>query len=1314
MRKFALLLLVVAVSALGLLASTDDPVIVTAFGVAIPQNFDTLASTGPASITPVGWGFAETGTNNNTTYSAGTGSGNSGDTFSYGAAASSERAFGGLQSGSLVPTIGARFKNETGGTITSLTIAYTGEQWRLGTANRGPDRLDFQYSTTATTLATGTYTDVNALDFSSPVTTGTVGALDGNAAANRTLITATISGLNIANGANFFMRWASVDVAGADDGLAIDDVSVTADGVITPGDEAPAVTTTTPSNGATGVAIASNIVINFSESVAAGGAAFSIDCGGPTTFTVIGSPSSTLTLDPDQPLPYGTACTVTVTAAGVTDSDTDDPPDTLASNTGFSFTTEASPVTSDVVISQVYAGGGNTGATYQNDYVELFNRGNVTVDTTGWTLQYAAATGSGWDFNKTVLGGPIAPGEYYLIKLASGGANGAVLPEQENVSGPINMAAGQGKIALVASFAALSGVCPVAHASVKDFVGWGASASCSEGPTRAPSTANTTALFRLGGGATDTNTNGSDFTTATPVVRRTAPIVELGPSLLSTDPSANGFNVPRDPTIVLTFTEPVDVIEPFIDITCVVSGQHNSYTVAGSGRFIDVTPNVNLVAGEQCTATLFASQVRDQDLDDSGPNTDTLFANYSWSFTVADGTAPPYPPAVHLSLGNPTQATADLGQPANYLMEKPEFTLSYNRDLGRPNWVSWHLSSEWFGTLARVDTFRADPQVPADWYRVQGFDFSGSGFDRGHMVPNADRDKETSVPINQATFLMTNMIAQAPDNNQGPWASMENDLRTIAGETHELFVISGPAGVGGSGSSGGLTTTIAGGRVTVPASTWKVALVLPKQDGDDVSRVTCATRTIAVIMPNTQGIRTDPWENYLTSVDAVETLTGYDFFSSLPDNVEYCVEAGINGVNPPEDLDPPVVSCAGADGAWHADNVAIACTATDGASGLANSADAAFSLVTSVASGVEDGNASTDSRVVCDAVGNCATAGPVLGNRIDRKSPDVTLTSPSNGALFQLNRVVNAAYSCTDAGSGAATCTGSSANGNAIDTSSTGAKSFVVTATDAVGNSANVTVSYTVAAATISISNMPVQGFVGDSFVPAFAYGGDGATSVTSDTPQRCSVTGSTVTFVRRGDCRLVAHAAGTANVDPATGAVQTVTITKRTATISISNLPGAAINGGSFVPSFFYNGDGQTRVETETPQVCRVRDNGSTVKFVGGGTCTLVARARGTTRFFRAVGVPQSFEVGPASVTISIRNIPNKPRKGKSFTPHFDYDGNGATSVISSTPAVCDVSGGDVTFLAAGTCALTAHAAATTDFNAATGSSQSFSVLVK
>ena len=118
--------------------------------------------------------------------------------------------------------------------------------------------------------------------------------------------------------------------------------------------------------------------------------------------------------------------------------------------------------------------------------------------------------------------------------------------------------------------------------------------------------------------------------------------------------------------------------------------------------------------------------------------------------------------------------------------------------------MSWHLSDEWIGTLARVDTFRPDPQVPPEWYRVQSIDFSGSGFDRGHMTPNADRDKETSIPINQATFLMTNMVAQAPDNNQGPWAAFEDFLRTLVEQARRMSCTSSRVRrvSGGTGSNG--------------------------------------------------------------------------------------------------------------------------------------------------------------------------------------------------------------------------------------------------------------------------------------------------------------------------------------------------------------------------------------------------------------------------------------------------------------------------------------------------------------------------------
>jgi hypothetical protein len=232
------------------------------------QNFNTLAKAGASSVLPSGWLLLETGTNANANYTAGTGSSNSGDTYSFGIDAADDRALGSVQSGSLISSFGVAFTNTTGGAVTSLKIAYTGEQWRLGTASRA-DRLDFQYSTDATGLANGTWKDVDQLDFTGPITTGTIGALDGTIAANATAITYTITGLNIANGATFYLRWSDFNATGSDDGLGIDDFSIEA---ISAGSDntAPTLSSVNPANNATGINTSTSLVLNFSEPIVKG------------------------------------------------------------------------------------------------------------------------------------------------------------------------------------------------------------------------------------------------------------------------------------------------------------------------------------------------------------------------------------------------------------------------------------------------------------------------------------------------------------------------------------------------------------------------------------------------------------------------------------------------------------------------------------------------------------------------------------------------------------------------------------------------------------------------------------------------------------------------------------------------------------------------------------------------------------------------------------------------------------------------------------------------------------------------------------
>ncbi|GAB2689518.1 nuclease [Hymenobacter frigidus] len=243
----------------------------------------------------------------------------------------------------------------------------------------------------------------------------------------------------------------------------------------------------------------------------------------------------------------------------------------------------------------------------------------------------------------------------------------------------------------------------------------------------------------------------------------------------------------------------------------------------------------------------------------------------------------------HLALGNPSGAVADPYYYWNYLLTKPQFVMSYHRDRGVPNWVSWHLSSAWLGSTPRQDNFSSDASLPTGWYRVTSTSYTGSGFDRGHLCPSADRTG--SVEDNSATFKMTNMMPQAPRNNQQTWAGLENYCRTLVGQGYELYVIAGSYGKGGTGSNGYLTTLDAG-RVTVPNRCWKVVVVLP-EGSSDAGRVTTSTRVIAINTPNDNALDAN-WGVYRTSVDAIEAATGYNVLSAVSTAVQDVVEARVD------------------------------------------------------------------------------------------------------------------------------------------------------------------------------------------------------------------------------------------------------------------------------------------------------------------------------------------------------------------------------------------------------------------------------------
>ncbi len=247
----------------------------------------------------------------------------------------------------------------------------------------------------------------------------------------------------------------------------------------------------------------------------------------------------------------------------------------------------------------------------------------------------------------------------------------------------------------------------------------------------------------------------------------------------------------------------------------------------------------------------------------------------------------------HLALGNPSNAITSITTPNNYLLSKTQYALSYNSSKGSANWVSWHMSNAWKGPAARCDCFATDTQIPSTLYRAGSTSFSGSGFDRGHMCPSEDRDGSSAD--NAATFLMSNMIPQAPNNNQITWNAFEGYCRNLLNQGNELYIVSGGYGSGGTGSNGGITYTISNGAIAVPSNVWKAVVVIPI-GSNDLNRISTSTRIIAIDVPNTQTASSQPWQAYRTSVNAIELQTGLNLFNLIESSVQNTIESQIDVV----------------------------------------------------------------------------------------------------------------------------------------------------------------------------------------------------------------------------------------------------------------------------------------------------------------------------------------------------------------------------------------------------------------------------------
>jgi endonuclease I len=264
------------------------------------QDFNTLeatATTTPSAILPTGWSIFETGTSSlvDQKYKSDNGGLNSGDTYSYGITAITERSLGALQSGTNAPSFGVKFQNNSGAIITSVTISFTGEEWRLGVTGGRKDTLDFQYGINNADLGSGSWNNVDALDFTSPNTTGTVGALDGNAAANKTALSFTITSLNIAIGDFFYLKFVDRNIAGSDDGLGIDDLTVNFTGAA----PTPCVTPTAQATGLSLTPTANSISGTFTAASPT-----------PSNYLIVYSTSSTLASNPVDGTTYTTGQTI--------------------------------------------------------------------------------------------------------------------------------------------------------------------------------------------------------------------------------------------------------------------------------------------------------------------------------------------------------------------------------------------------------------------------------------------------------------------------------------------------------------------------------------------------------------------------------------------------------------------------------------------------------------------------------------------------------------------------------------------------------------------------------------------------------------------------------------------------------------------------------------------------------------------------------------------------------------------------------------------------------------------------------------------
>lgn len=247
----------------------------------------------------------------------------------------------------------------------------------------------------------------------------------------------------------------------------------------------------------------------------------------------------------------------------------------------------------------------------------------------------------------------------------------------------------------------------------------------------------------------------------------------------------------------------------------------------------------------------------------------------------------------------------------NWLIERDSYVLSYNNDLHIPNWVSWHIEPSHLGDLGRDDIpFKGDQDgLPKEWTKIVTNDYTNSGFDRGHMCPNADRNGNMQMQTD--TFYMTNIVPQVNANNGGAWVDLEGYIQDQVKTGKEAYVVAGTWGEGGEGylSKSNEILPVKNSidfekrgkpmSIRIPAYTWKVAILI-ENDTNDISRINSGRgiEVIGVLMPNSHTEATqrgNEYEEYIVSVNFIEALTGLDFFANIDNSTENALEKKNSG-----------------------------------------------------------------------------------------------------------------------------------------------------------------------------------------------------------------------------------------------------------------------------------------------------------------------------------------------------------------------------------------------------------------------------------